>query len=166
MIFKGYAHDARHHGMTMNKSYDFIGNSIYDDNGDIRYTGWFEWGPEQPSHLYVEDDSPEAVYKAINEGRAARFNTGKPQLSYILDAPNAIVGLASVFEFGAEKYSRDNWKKGLERNEVIDSLLRHLTKSQAGEVLDDETGKDHLYHVLWNALVLAEQYGETGNEVR
>jgi hypothetical protein len=89
---------------------------------------------------------------------ADRFNEGKPQLSYMLDAPKAMIGLARVFEAGAKKYSRDNWKKGLERNELIDCLMRHLIKAQAGQVNDEETGCNHLNHVLWNALVLAEQF--------
>ena len=97
------------------------------------------------------------------ENGADRFNEGKTQLSYMLDAPNAMEGLARVFAEGAKKYDRDNWKKGLDRLELVDCLLRHLQKAQRGLVLDDETGQDHLYHVLWNALVLAEQYGEIGN---
>lgn len=91
--------------------------------------------------------------------KADRFNAGKPQLSYMLDAPNAMAGLARAFEAGAEKYSRDNWKKGLDRNEIIDCLMRHLQKSQMGLVIDEETQVDHLHLLLWNALVLAEQYG-------
>ena len=93
------------------------------------------------------------------DGKADRFNEGKPQLSYMLDAPNAMIGLCKAFEAGAEKYSRDNWKKGLDRKELIDCLMRHLVKAEAGDPVDEETGVDHLYHVVWNAVVLAEQYG-------
>lgn len=90
--------------------------------------------------------------------KASRHNKGKPQLSFILDAPNAINELAEVFAMGAEKYERDNWKKGLDKNEIIDSLLRHLTAFKDGEVKDSESGLSHTAHVLWNALVLAEQH--------
>lgn len=101
--------------------------------------------------------------KTATEVKADRFNAGKPQLSYMLDAPNAMVGLSRAFEAGAEKYSRDNWKKGLDRNELVDCLMRHLQKSQMGLVIDEETGVDHLHLLLWNALVLAEQYGVEGD---
>ena len=94
----------------------------------------------------------------MSEEKAMRFNTGKPELSYLLDAPIAIKGLCEVFAMGAEKYERDNWQKGLDKNQIIDSLLRHLTAFKNGELIDDESGKNHTFHVLWNALVLAEQH--------
>ena len=91
--------------------------------------------------------------------KADRHNSGKPQLSFILSAPNAISEIAKVFEFGVEKYARDNWKKGLDRNETVDSLLRHLTAAENGEILDNESKLQHLAHVAWNAIVLLEQHG-------
>lgn len=97
--------------------------------------------------------------KPATEVKADRFNSGKPQLSYMLDAPNAMIGLCRTFEAGAKKYSRDNWKKGLNEQELLDCLMRHLVKSVSGEEVDEETLVDHKYHVLWNALVWAEQYG-------
>ena len=87
-----------------------------------------------------------------------RFNEGKPQLSYILEAKDAITGCAAVLEFGAEKYDRGNWKKGLDKNEIIDSLLRHLTSYLSGAEYDEDSGLHHLDHVTCNALFLADQY--------
>ena len=92
------------------------------------------------------------------EEKAMRFNTGKPELSYLLDAPVAIKGLCEVFAMDAEKYERDNWRKGLDKNQIIDSLLRHLLAYKAGELIDDESGLSHTHHIHWNALVLAEQH--------
>ena len=116
------------------------------------------------SHRFVDAIDYAKLEEEAKSVKADRFNEGKPQLSYMLDAPNAMEGLSRVFAEGAKKYDRDNWKKGLDRLELVDCLLRHLQKAQRGLVLDDETGQDHLYHVLWNALVLAEQYGEIGND--
>lgn len=98
--------------------------------------------------------------------QAERRNEGKPQLSYILDAPLAMEGLASRFELGAKKYARDNWKKGLPTKELIDALLRHLKAFQNGEEMCEEFDKDgnslglqpHIDAVVWNAVVLSEQY--------
>lgn len=99
---------------------------------------------------------------------ALRYNTGKPQLSYLLSAPEAVKGLSEVFTFGATKYARDNWKRGFKTHELVDSALRHLTLYLNGEDLDlnpvtgaaDKlhSGLPHIDHVLWNILVLAEQY--------
>jgi hypothetical protein len=97
--------------------------------------------------------------------KADRFNEGKPQLSYILDAPLAMRGLAHQFEIGAKKYGRDNWKKGLDNNQLIDSLLRHLGRVKGGVLEEEEFDKEgntlgvvnHVDAVTWNAVVLAEQ---------
>ncbi len=95
------------------------------------------------------------------ELKADRFNEGKPQLSYLLDAPLAMEGLAKRFELGAKKYGRNNWKKGLNTLEIIDSLLRHLSAYQNGELTDEADGGYHVDAILWNALVLSEQFHQT-----
>jgi len=89
--------------------------------------------------------------------RADRYNEGKPQLSFILDAPLAMEGLARRFELGAKKYARDNWKKGLPDVEIIDSLMRHLLAYHNGEVSDPDGGF-HVDAIVWNAVVLSQQF--------
>ena len=63
-----------------------------------------------------------------------------------------------VLDFGASKYSPNGW---LEPNgartsfkEYHDSIFHHLAKSFAGQRLDDESGLDHLLHVITNAQML------------
>ena len=87
--------------------------------------------------------------------KAARFNAGKPPLSYMLEADVAMEGMCQVFEFGAKKYARNNWKKGLDVNEIMDSMLRHLISYKNGEVLDADSGLPHVDHVTCNAVFLA-----------
>lgn len=85
-----------------------------------------------------------------------RHNAGKPPLSMILEARHALAGAAQVLAFGAQKYSRGNWRGGLPHTEVADCLLRHLSAHLAGEDIDPESGCPHVDHVLVNALFLAE----------
>lgn len=94
---------------------------------------------------------------ATQKKQADRFNEGKPELSFVFDAPLAMAGLANRFSLGARKYSRDNWKLGLPDVQVIDALLRHLSAYQNGETTDPDGGF-HVDAIVWNAVVLSEQF--------
>lgn len=90
--------------------------------------------------------------------QANRYNEGKPQLSFIFDAPHACEGIAKRFEIGCNKYGRNNWKKGLKWIELIDSMERHILAFQNGEDTDPEDGQPHVWAIAWNALILAEMF--------
>lgn len=85
--------------------------------------------------------------------KADRFNEGKPQWS-LVDF-ESLIPMVRVLEFGAKKYSRDNWKKGLTYSFVIDSMMRHIVALSKGELLDPESGLPHIGHIQCNAMFLA-----------
>lgn len=95
----------------------------------------------------LEDDSKKT---------GVRLNTGKAPIGMILEAKHALEGCAEVMAFGAKKYSRSNWRKGLSHTQIADSLSRHLIAWLSGEDLDPESGLPHLNHLLCNAIFLAE----------
>lgn len=85
-----------------------------------------------------------------------RHNSDKSPLSIVLEAKHAIDGCAKILQFGANKYSRGNWRNGLNHTEIADSLIRHLSAYLAGEDNDPESGLPHVDHVLCNSLFLSE----------
>jgi hypothetical protein len=91
---------------------------------------------------------------------ADRANTGKPQLSYVLSAPYALLELTARFEAGAKKYSRNNWKKGLKVSELVNSMMRHLLEYSNGVDQDaEDESLTNVSGILWNAFILAEMAG-------
>ena len=66
---------------------------------------------------------------------------------------------AKVMAFGADKYSRHNWKKGFRSSFMIDAAQRHLRRIIVNaEFLDDESGEHHLSHVCFCVAMLLEMY--------
>ena len=82
-----------------------------------------------------------------------RHNTGK--LKWSLVDYKSLEPLVKVLEFGMEKYSADNWKRGLMTREVIESLLRHTYALLENEDNDSESGLPHVGHILANAMFLS-----------
>ena len=54
--------------------------------------------------------------------------------------------------FGAKKYAPENWKKGLDRTEILESAQRHLIALFDGEENDSESGLSHAGHILCNMM--------------
>ena len=105
-----------------------------------------------------QDDSEVEEVEEVRE--ASRYNDGKPQISYLGDIKEALEILANVFEMGADKYGRDNWKKGFNKKTMLDSMGRHYLKLAAGQELDEESGLDHAAHLAWNALAYMQLKAE------
>lgn len=90
------------------------------------------------------------------EDKGLRFNEGKTQLGLI--PPHSLEQLGRVLTFGAEKYTRNNYRKGMKWSKVLDSLERHINAFKSGEDYDEESGELHMAHVMCNASFLLEYY--------
>ena len=88
--------------------------------------------------------------------QAMRFNGGKYVFSMLDEMPNALGGVTRVLEYGARKYARNNYRKGLPFTEIYDSMRRHQMAWLNGEDTDPESGLLHVDHIVANALFLAE----------
>lgn len=98
----------------------------------------------------------------MEKEKSDRFNNGKTQWS-IVDF-KSIESLPKVLEFGAKKYSRDNWKKGLDLNQILDSMSRHLFELIDGNYLDEESGLSHMGHIMCNAMFYEYHYKKQKSE--
>ena len=82
-----------------------------------------------------------------------RFNEWKPEWT-LIDFPS-LEPLVRVLEYWAKKYDKSNWKKPMDKNQIIDSLIRHLVRVMEDEELDSESWLPHVWHILANAMFLS-----------
>lgn len=82
--------------------------------------------------------------------RAKRHNKGKIQWTQTSFA--ALEPMIRILEHGEKEYGRSNWKKGFDRNKLLDCLLRHVHSLSDGEEIDPTTGINHIAAVLANAM--------------
>jgi len=92
----------------------------------------------------------------MTDGR--KDDAGKPRPTLVLGSmARAVDAVVEVAEYGARKYSPDNWLQVPEAPKRYgDALLRHLMASLRGEARDPESGLRHLAHVAWCALAVLE----------
>lgn len=88
----------------------------------------------------------------------SKHDSGKPLMGAV--PPNALLAVAKVLTFGAEKYGRDNWRQ-VESAETryMDAALRHINAYQRGEAADPESGESHLAHAVCSLMFMLELRG-------
>ena len=76
-----------------------------------------------------------------------KFDGGK--LQYGLLPPLALRETVKVLTFGAEKYEPDNWRRVPDSHRrYFDAAQRHLWAYKEGEVIDPESGVNHIAHAI------------------
>lgn len=76
--------------------------------------------------------------------QTVKADKGKPPIC-LLDR-DFIEGTAQVMAFGAEKYSRNAWRKGIAHTRLLDAAMRHIIAIIDGEDIDPESGLPHRHH--------------------
>lgn len=82
-----------------------------------------------------------------------KYDTDKARLAeMIVDFRKPLEELCKVWEFGANKYEKSNWKKldnGIDR--YSNALMRHLIAEDIC-IYDNESNLLHAAHIAFNAL--------------
>lgn len=116
-----------------------------------------------PERFLIEGD-PNGISQHT---KGAKLDSGKPDAGLVLESfPNALMAVAEVATFGANKYTRGGWKEvpgGLLRYKAAE--MRHKLYREMGEEYDKESGFLHRAHEAWNALAQLE-YVLTGREAQ
>jgi hypothetical protein len=71
-------------------------------------------------------------------------DTSKVRMELI--PPELLYGVGDILTFGAAKYADRNWEAGMKWSRVFGALMRHMWAWWAGEKLDPESGRSHLWH--------------------
>lgn len=103
------------------------------------------WNYEFHDHPLAVDTIQEALNRYNDDnGSGSKYDGAKVRPSLI--PVKYIEGTARVFEFGAKKYDKWNWTKGIEYSRLIDATLRHVLALSQGEDKDSESNEYHEYH--------------------
>lgn len=80
----------------------------------------------------------------------SRKNKGK--LRWDLVDFKSLEPMVQVLEKGAIKYSQNNWKGGLHREEILESIQRHLIELFDRVEIDPEDVEHHMAHIMANGM--------------
>lgn len=111
-----------------------------------------EW--EDRMMEYITDEDWEKVDEEYEEYKRKHYPTNttmkwdsdKEPLAWI--PAECMQGIAKVLAYGAEKYEKDNWRRGIPMSRYISAALRHIHAWNNGEDLDPESGMSHIDHAM------------------
>lgn len=100
----------------------------------------------------ISDSNRTKLEKALKEHneKALRYNQGK--LKWSLIHYKSLEPMIRVLEYGAKKYEPWNWQKGLNKKEILESMMRHLIALMDGQEVDPESQQLHAAHVMCNSM--------------
>jgi len=81
-----------------------------------------------------------------------KFDEGKPMISLI--PSEFIEGCATALTFGASKYGKHNFRKGMAWTRLMDSMQRHYLAILRNEDIDPESKLPHIDHIAANVAML------------
>ena len=131
-------------------SYFSLGEYM-NEYGDVEVIWQRHTQPEELPFM----DSLNDQYAEIEQVRQSgmKFDSNKPRHSLL--PKGAVNSVIEVLEFGAKKYSADNWREVDNAKErYYNAAMRHIDSWWNGEKCDPETGIHHLAHAATNLFFL------------
>lgn len=121
-------------------------NSSWIEQLPTTNSSWIEQLAQET--IKATDNLPETSNVAI------RHDQNKTQWDLL--PMEAIEPIVKVLEFGAAKYSANNWRvgEGFKFSRVLNSMRRHLYAYIKGQDNDPESGLPHLAHIGCNVMFL------------
>lgn len=87
--------------------------------------------------------------------QGVKYDSNKPE--YSLLPPVALLEMVKNLTFGAQKYSRDNWRKVPDaKRRYFDAAQRHMWQWQMQEINDPENNLHHLAAAAVNLMFILE----------
>ena len=102
-----------------------------------------------------DTEDEEILMSYPDDNPKTQYGEQKPKLSSTPVAP--LFEMGKVFELGAKKYGRFNWRlHTVSATVYYDAALRHLMAWFEGEDLDPESGVPHLAHAMACMVILMD----------
>lgn len=87
-----------------------------------------------------------------NNTGGTKYDEGK--LEWDMIPFDILEGLVKIYMMGRDKYTKNNWKKGIATTRLFNAAMRHMIASFNGEDLDPESGLPHNTHAIWNLIAM------------
>lgn len=116
-------------------------NEDYEEYKRVQYLGRDFKGNVVTTDLKT---AVESVFK--DRIATMKYDSDKEPLSWIPKECNK--GIAEVLAYGADKYEKDNWRRGMPMSRYISAALRHINAWNSGEDVDPESGLSHIDHAM------------------
>lgn len=84
--------------------------------------------------------------------QGSKNDSNKAQLCLI--PSEALTGMAKAFMYGAKKYNRYNFRKGIQYTRLTDAAMRHILQFLDREEADIESFESHVDHALASLAML------------
>jgi len=97
----------------------------------------------------------EQKLKPVDSNRKSLAALNKPRMSDV--PPVALFALGAAMSDGKDKYGRFNWREtGATSSVFYDAMMRHLTDWFNGEDYANDSGVNHLGHIMASCAILLD----------